>query len=796
VILVTFIAGTVTAQSAPNCSNVNYDGDGTTNNPYEVSNLNELQCINEDHGNASDRTDALTSDYILVSDIDASDTSAWNSGDGFEPIGEFSDAFNATFDGDGYEITELTIDRGSDDDVGLFGTVESAGTVANVTVTNVDITGSGETGALVGENKEGTVSNSGATGSVTGSNNEVGGLVGYNDGGDISDSYAEVTVTSSDDEVGGLAGENDGGTVSNSYATGEVKAEDDDNDVGGLTGENDDGTVSNSYATGDVEGDDNLGGLIGYNNGGTVSESYATGDVEGYESGSLNSLEVGGLVGENYNGDIEESYATGNVSGDDDIGGIVGYNNGGPVTDSYATGNVLADSDVGGIVGYNSQGTVERSYAAGNVSGNSNVGGAVGDNSGSVTDSYWDVNTTNRSASDGGTGLTTDEMTGNDATSNMSGLDFSNTWTVVGDDSYPKLAWSAPPNFGVEIINTDSPVPEGNTLEVDARITNRGFLEGTQDIPLRIEGSSEDVELDLTLGAGESAVRTLEWNTGASSNGTYTATVESENDTDTARIFVGQKPEFDVSIVSTNSPVQERETLEVTAEIDNTGSVTDTQEVVLNVSGERDSVDATVDPNTNSFETLEWATEAGDEGTYTAEVASEDSNDSTGVTVQRNSSIAPADYQLSNLPDLTATEGDSPVDVPVDVSNVGGQPGDQEIEFEVTNSSGVVYNDTLANVQVDDGNTTTVNFTGVPVGGLAQGDYTHTATSDNDTVTANLTVQSSGGGPSGVDQYREDPSDPNSSVRLSGLQNAIQDFINNSIDLSLLQNVIQEFIST
>jgi len=92
------------------------------------------------------------------------------------------------------------------------------------------------------------------------------------------------------------------------------------------------------------------------------------------------------------------------------------------------------------------------------------------------------------------------------------------------------------------------------------------------------------------------------------------------------------------------------------------------------------------------------------------------------------------------------------------------------------------------------GLTTTNSFPG-------PGDYTVTLTVTDDdgatdTKTETVSVQSSGGGPSGVDQYREDPSDPTSSVRLSGLQNAIQDFINNSIDLSLLQNVIQEFIAT
>jgi len=135
--------GTVAAQSAPDCSTVTYNGDGTSANPYEVSNLNQLQCI-EDRG--------LNLNYRLVSDIDATETAVWDGGRGFKPIGDVGARFNRTFDGAGHELKELTIDRPSTNTVGLFGSVSLPGDVRSVIVRRANVTSSRIVGALVGFN--------------------------------------------------------------------------------------------------------------------------------------------------------------------------------------------------------------------------------------------------------------------------------------------------------------------------------------------------------------------------------------------------------------------------------------------------------------------------------------------------------------------------------------------------------------------------------------------------------------------------------------------------------------------
>jgi hypothetical protein len=255
-------------------------GAGCGPTPTEIRDWYDLDAIR----------DNMRGNYILMNDLDsttagyeelASPTA--NEGKGWQPIA-VNNTFVGSFDGQGYEICDLFIDRPDESEVGLFGVLGDVGAIENVGV-NGNVTGNGDVGVLVGKNA-GTVSNSYCTGNVIGNLN-VGGLVGWNFGGTVTDTYSTGSVTGLDN-VGGLVGWNTG-TMSNSYATASVTG---NTSVGGLAGKNA-GTASNSYATGSVTGDDNVGGLAGKNDKtGTISNSYATGNVTG-------ELHVGGLVGRN-----------------------------------------------------------------------------------------------------------------------------------------------------------------------------------------------------------------------------------------------------------------------------------------------------------------------------------------------------------------------------------------------------------------------------------------------------------------------------------------------------------------
>ena len=164
--------------------------------------------------------------------------------------------------------------------------------------------------------------------------------------------------------------------------------------------------------------------------------------------GGANDFGTAGLVGTLSAGTIQNCVSHVDVTADgNQVGGLVGNNVGGEVTESYATGSVEGNEDVGGLVGQNNE-TIQTSYAVGLVTGNEDVGGLCSDpfDNGTVTDSYWDTETTGQSTSDGGTGLTTAEMQGSAAETNMDGFDFANTWDTVLEsdedataDGYPIL---------------------------------------------------------------------------------------------------------------------------------------------------------------------------------------------------------------------------------------------------------------------------------------------------------------------------------------------------------------------
>lgn len=120
--------------------------------------------------------DARPKHYIQVADIDASETENWNDGEGFEPIGDFDNTFTGWYNGNGYKIKNLNINRPGEDGIGLFGWA-GGGEITNVILENVNITGGDMTGGMVGRLTRGKISNSQVTGAVSG-RDQVGGLVG------------------------------------------------------------------------------------------------------------------------------------------------------------------------------------------------------------------------------------------------------------------------------------------------------------------------------------------------------------------------------------------------------------------------------------------------------------------------------------------------------------------------------------------------------------------------------------------------------------------------------------------
>ena len=102
------------------------------------------------------------------------------------PIGDYDNRYTGTFDGGNHTITGLTINQYGNY-VGMIDFLDSGGTVQNLTLENVNITGGDIVGSVVGDNY-GTVTACTASGNVSGTSN-VGGVVGYNISGTLTACY-------------------------------------------------------------------------------------------------------------------------------------------------------------------------------------------------------------------------------------------------------------------------------------------------------------------------------------------------------------------------------------------------------------------------------------------------------------------------------------------------------------------------------------------------------------------------------------------------------------------------------
>ena len=270
--------------------------------------------FNEDNSYASG---AINNVYRPLDKADPTDTpvvakTQANAGDGLNPGFVPIATFTGTFEGNGFTITNLYINKTGN--AGLFISTAGSASIRNLGLINVYIksptTVGSSIGTLVGYKNGGTITNCYASGTINApstSTTLVGGLVGFNNVGAIINSFASTNVSNTTDsgtkDLGGLVGRNSS-TISNSYATGTATgaATGANTNAGGLVGQNNSGgTISNSYATGAVSGAGTKGGLVGSNNsGGTISNSYATGAVSGAGT-------TGGLGGSN-SGTITNSF--------------------------------------------------------------------------------------------------------------------------------------------------------------------------------------------------------------------------------------------------------------------------------------------------------------------------------------------------------------------------------------------------------------------------------------------------------------------------------------------------------
>jgi hypothetical protein len=222
-------------------------------------------------------------------------------------------------------------------------------------------------------------------------------------------------------------------------------------EVGALAGRLHYAQINNCYIEGgNIRGySDYMGGLVGVIDDGKMTQCSTSGTIYGRSY-------AGGLVSvSNLRAQIEYCSSKCNVTGNDSIGGLIGLHSG-SISDCYALGNVSSEGvnphgRVGGLVGYNKgifhgegfEGAyVDRCYSTGEVTSLQNTsGGLIGVNEGYVSNCFWDIESSGKTSSDGGTGKTTEEMNVVN-TFTSAGWDFTSpVWEMCIEPSYPIFWW-------------------------------------------------------------------------------------------------------------------------------------------------------------------------------------------------------------------------------------------------------------------------------------------------------------------------------------------------------------------
>ena len=268
----------------------------------------------------------------LTADIDLSGYDNWT------PIGANYNTFSGTFTGNSHTISGLTINAPAQSGVGLFGLL--VGSVSDLYLSNVNITGYQNVGGIAGE-VWGSIRHCAVIGGTVSGYENTGGIAGKvsNNGSLLTSCFTTCGVRAtgiSPYSAGGVAGRVEyGGVLSDCYATGSVKPGEGLNiqALGGVVGSISGGTIRNCFAVGEVTGTTRIGGIAGGLSGATTLENCAalnirvagdpnagsyggvnTGRVAGYVSGAqvINDIAFSGLIlvnggGNNANGSDRSS---------------------------------------------------------------------------------------------------------------------------------------------------------------------------------------------------------------------------------------------------------------------------------------------------------------------------------------------------------------------------------------------------------------------------------------------------------------------------------------------------------
>lgn len=253
-------------------------GTGSITDPYQISTPEQLNAVR----------DYRFSAFVLLNDIDLSTATSANgeyyyNGKGWSPIGNTAYPFEGHFDGNGYKVTGMMINRAEPERIGLFGLTKNA-EIINVGVKANITSYARRVGGIVGQAYDTNISGCNMGGSIENSYVEAhtGGIAGNTDGV-VEKSYNQAQIVDTTNvfayygNTGGIVGFCDNGTIKECYNVGKVIAANPDSYAAGITGITYGGaTVMDCYNAGSVSGS----GIV-YNNQGHMYRCYNVGLTKG-----------------------------------------------------------------------------------------------------------------------------------------------------------------------------------------------------------------------------------------------------------------------------------------------------------------------------------------------------------------------------------------------------------------------------------------------------------------------------------------------------------------------------------
>ena len=464
----------------------------------------------------------LDSHFRQTADIDLG-VAPYNAGEGWHPIGirdlQSGDdlPFTGGYDGGGFAISNLRIDRQGNQVNGLFGSVSDA-ELKGISLPNLMILGNQASAGLAVFAVDSEIENCSVNGSLAVDGFQAcAGLI-YS----LSDSSLKGCRAAVDVDFGaGLVATANECSIVDCHVSGTVRG------PAGLVGSTFRTLIDRCSSSAEVTGTYRTGGLVGFNFYlSMIVQSYATGKVTGTDS-------VGGLVGENqYNSAIAQCYSTGEVKGQMRVGGLVGQHHhmwmDQPiptlVINSFARGKVTGTGQlVGGLIGDAEQDFV-NCYSTGEVIGPDDyAGGMTGfagpNHVGSAgIRSYWDVESSGRHSSKGGLPRLSSELTWPHSSDTFQNWDFHADWSLDVDhsvnDGYPYLRElplavavgeeNLAPTASLSVSSHPNPFRESVTVELKSIASGKVSVKA-----FNLRGQLVKTLLDAELPAG---AHTTEWN--------------------------------------------------------------------------------------------------------------------------------------------------------------------------------------------------------------------------------------------------------------------------------------------